>query len=89
MTYHYEQFDTALRLLSGRLEIAGAPTFNLVVCGGTALVATKLVIRATRDVDVVALADDYGELIDPAPLPEALERAAGRWRRIWGFQRIG
>jgi len=76
MTCQYEQFETALRLLSGRLEIAGAPTFNLVVCGGTALVATKLVIRATRDVDVVALADDYGELIDPAPLPEALERAA-------------
>ncbi|MGK2907721.1 MAG: DUF6036 family nucleotidyltransferase [Desulfuromonadales bacterium] len=76
MTYQYEQFDTALRLLNGRLDIADAPNFNLVVCGGTALVATKLVMRATRDVDVVALADDDGELIDPAPLPEALERAA-------------
>ncbi|WP_148896110.1 nucleotidyl transferase AbiEii/AbiGii toxin family protein [Geothermobacter ehrlichii] len=76
MTYQYEQFDTALRLLNGRLVIAGAPNFNLVVCGGTALVATELVMRATRDVDVVALADDDGELIDPAPLPEALERAA-------------
>ncbi len=76
MTYQYEQFDTALRLLNGRLDIAGAPNFNLVVCGGTALVATELVMRATRDVDVVALADDDGELIDPAPLPEALETAA-------------
>lgn len=76
MTFQYEQFDTALRLLSGRLDIAGAPNFNLVVCGGTALVATELVKRATRDVDVVAMADDDGGLIDPAPLPEALERAA-------------
>ena len=76
MTYQYDQFDTALRLLNGRLDIAGALNFNLVVCGGTALVATELVMRATRDVDVVALADDDGELIDPAPLPEALEKAA-------------
>jgi hypothetical protein len=76
MTYQYEQLDTALRLLNGRLDIAGAPNFNLVVCGETALVATKLVMRATRDVDVVALVDDHGELIDPAPLPEALERSA-------------
>lgn len=76
MTYQYEQFATALRLLNGRLVIEGAPKFNLVVCGGTALVATELVMRATRDVDVVALADDDGELIDPAPLPEALVAAA-------------
>ncbi len=76
MTYRYEQFHTALRLLNGRLEIANAPNFNLVVCGGTALVATKLVERATRDVDIVALANDDGELIDPAPLPMALGKAA-------------
>lgn len=76
MTYQYEQFDTALRLLNGRLDIAGAPTFNLVVCGGTALLATGMVMRATRDVDVVALANDEGELIDPEPLPDALALAA-------------
>ena len=76
MSYQYEQFDTALRLLNGRLDIAASPNFNLVVCGGTALVATELVMRTTRDVDVVAMADDNGELIDPAPLPEALATAA-------------
>lgn len=48
-----------------------------MVCGGTALVATELVIRATRDVDIVALADEEGLLIDPAPLPELLLEAAG------------
>lgn len=76
MSYQYEQFDTALRLLNGRLAIADFPNFNLVVCGGTALVATELVMRATRDVDIVAMADDEGGLIDPAPLPGALVTAA-------------
>ena len=76
MTYQYEQFETALRLLNGRLKIAGAPTFNLVVCGGTALIATELVQRATRDVDIIAMANDEGELIDPAPLPVLLVKAA-------------
>jgi hypothetical protein len=76
MSYQYEQFDTALRLLNGRLAIADSPNFHLVVCGGTALVAAELVLRATRDVDIVAMADDEGGLIDPAPLPGALVTAA-------------
>jgi len=76
MTYQYEQIDQALRLLNGRLSLAGAPRFNLIVCGGTALVATGLVLRATRDVDIVALMNDEGGLLDPAPLPRALLDAA-------------
>ena len=72
----FEQFETALRLLDGRLAIASAPTYTLVVCGGTALVATNLLQRATRDVDIVALADDSGRLMDPAPLPAPLISAA-------------
>ncbi len=76
MAYRYEQFETALRLLDGRLAIAGAPAFNLVVCGGTALVANQLVMCTTRDVDIVAMADEKGDLIDPAPLPDALVTAA-------------
>lgn len=70
------QFDSALKLLDGRLTLAGPNRFNIVVCGGTALVAMRLVERATRDVDIVALANDDGELIDPAPLPILLVRAA-------------
>jgi len=76
MTYQYEQFDKALRLLDGRLAIVNAPGYNLVVCGGTALIATELIMRTTRDVDIVAMADDKGGLIDPAPLPEQLINAA-------------
>ena len=76
MTHDYEKFNQALRLLNGRLELAGAPRFNLVVCGGSALAATGLVTRTTKDVDIVALMDDDGVLLDPAPLPQALVREA-------------
>lgn len=76
MTHDYEKFNQALLLLNGRLELAGAPRFNLVVCGGTALAATGLVPRMTKDVDIVALVDDEGDLLDPAPLPQALVREA-------------
>jgi len=76
MSPAYDDFDQALRLLNGRLALAGAPRFNLVVCGGTALLAAGLVLRTTRDVDVVALMDDRGVLLDPAPLPLILVRTA-------------
>ena len=76
MTFQFEQFDQALRLLSGRLSLTEATPYNLVVCGGTALVANELVMRATRDVDIVAMVDVNGNLVDPAPLPELLVEAA-------------
>ena len=47
-----------------------------MVCGGTALVATGLIMRATRDVDIVAMVDADGNLIDPAPLPAPLVEGA-------------
>lgn len=76
MTFDYEKINQALRLLNGRLSLAAAPRFNLVVCGGSALAATGLVLRTTKDVDVVALMDEEGVLLDPAPLPLALVNAA-------------
>jgi len=76
MTHDYEKFNQALHLLNGRLELAGTPRFNLVVCGGSALAATGLVTRTTKDVDIVALMDDDGVLLDPSPLPRALVREA-------------
>ncbi len=65
-----------LQLLSGRLVVAKTPQYNLVVCGGTALVATGLLHRATLNVDIVAMADENDNLIDPAPLPDSLMVAA-------------
>jgi len=85
MTLAYEQFEEAFRLLNGRLALAGAPQFRLVVCGGTALLATGLATRVTRDVDIVALADSNGNLIDPAPLPEPLVAAAKEVRGDLGL----
>lgn len=69
-------FDEALQLLNGRLALDGAPRYNLVVCGGTALNAMGLVSRTTKDVDIVALMDDNEVLLDPAPLPQPLVDAA-------------
>jgi hypothetical protein len=76
MTLKYEKFKQALQLLNGRLIMAGAPRFNIIVCGGSALIATGLLDRVTKDVDVVALMGEDGDLLDPAPLPQALVRAA-------------
>jgi hypothetical protein len=51
----------------------------LVLIGGSALIALRLVDRTTRDVDVLALRRG-SELVSPRPLPaalvEALERVA-------------
>ena len=47
-----------------------------MVCGGTALIAMGLYERTTRDVDILALSDDNGRLLDPAPLPPEIVRAA-------------
>jgi hypothetical protein len=44
---------------------------ELVVIGGSALLAVGLTTRATRDVDIVAFRSG-DSLVDPRPLPEAL-----------------
>lgn len=71
--------DNALLHLAALLEVGGkTERYSLVVCGGSALLACELVSRVTKDVDVVALRDDTGELVSPAPLPEAIINAAAR-----------
>lgn len=62
----------AFTLLSKRLDTNGSPAINLVVCGGSALIATGLVMRTTKDVDVAALIDDQRNVLDPEPLPDYL-----------------
>ena len=63
-------------MLDGRLKMNKSCSFSIVVCGGTALNAMRLIRRTTKDVDVVALMDSHNQLIDPAPLPEELIVAA-------------
>lgn len=71
--------DQALGLLSKILEARGAPTQRLIVCGGSALIATRLIPReTTKDVDIVALLNEKEQLVDPEPLPEVLLQACAQ-----------
>lgn len=59
-------------LLGGYLARVGQAPVSLVVCGGSALIATGLVLRTTKDVDVVAMLDEDGLLLEAEPLPPDL-----------------
>ena len=64
-------------MLNEQLVLTDAPATEIVVCGGSALIATDLVPRTTQDVDIVALMK--GEvLVDSEPLPDYLLEAADR-----------
>jgi hypothetical protein len=59
----------------GEQLAAESQRMSIVVAGGTAMNLLGFVDRPTQDVDVLALADDAGQLMPPDPLPEALARA--------------
>lgn len=70
------QLNQALEALSAQLQAKGKRR-ELVVIGGSGLIALGLIERATKDVDVVALASEQG--LEPAdPLPADLKEAADR-----------
>jgi hypothetical protein len=75
--------DGVLTALGEQLRSMAAPQ-ELVIIGGSALLALGLVRRATRDVDVLAIARD-GELVSADPLPEALQRARDRVAHDFGL----
>jgi hypothetical protein len=58
--------------------------FELVVIGGSALVAMDLIDRSTRDVDVLALMT-RGALVTAEPLPAPVSAAAQRVARDFGL----
>lgn len=81
-----ETREHAERLLSGLGEHLAAANerFELVVVGGSGLLALGEIERSTRDVDLVALRN--GEELNPAkPLPEPLRLAAERVARDFGL----
>jgi hypothetical protein len=80
-----ESLELAFGLLSGRLDLMQAAALRLVVCGGSALIATGLRARTTHDADVLALMNAAGELVSPAPLPEFLVEAAAQVARDLGL----
>lgn len=72
-----EKLNHALQLLNEQLILLSAPHTELIVCGGSALLAMHLVNRTTQDVDVVALMRD-GVLVTAEPLPPHLVTAVER-----------
>lgn len=68
-----ETIDLLLGALADQLQALGSQ-FEIVVIGGSALTALGLVKRATRDVDLLAIAV-AGELHCAEPLPQALVAA--------------
>jgi hypothetical protein len=79
-----ETLDTILGALDEQLGDLGKQQ-EIVVIGGSALTALGLVRRATRDVDLVAIAED-GELRPANPLPEALREARDRVARDFDLE---
>jgi Nucleotidyltransferase of unknown function (DUF6036) len=78
-----DQVDQLLRALSEQLERTGSQ-FELVVVGGSALLALGLIARPTKDVDVVALRK--AEVLEKAdPLPVDLRDARDRVARDFGL----
>jgi hypothetical protein len=77
------RMDQALHALEEQLR-ATRESFELVVIGGSALQALRLIDRATRDVDVLALADGK-DLLSADPFPAELTAAANRVARDFGL----
>ncbi len=74
-----ETLDVILGALAEQLQSL-ADQQEIVVIGGSALTALGLVNRATKDVDLLAIADN-GELRPAEPLPEPLRIARARVAR--------
>jgi hypothetical protein len=66
-----------LKLLDEQLGLLTKEKFDLVVCGGSALIALDLVNRTTKDIDVIASIKNK-QMVDPEPLPECLVKAAAK-----------
>lgn len=76
MAIDKNRVEVALAALGEQLQLAGEQ-LELVVIGGSGLLALGLIDRTTRDVDVVALRRG-DQLVDPRPLPQALLDARDR-----------
>jgi hypothetical protein len=74
-----ETVDVILGALADQLQSLGDQQ-EIVVIGGSALTALGLIKRPTKDVDLLAIAND-GELRSAEPMPEALLTARARVAR--------
>lgn len=83
MAFHNkEEIDQVLSALGEQLTAMKKPSVDLLVCGGSALHALRLVTRPTKDVDVVALLSETpadGLAMHTAkPFPPHLVEAAAK-----------
>jgi len=82
MFHNKEDVDQALGALGEQLAAIKSAPWDILVCGGSALQALSLVLRTTKDVDVLALVSgDAGTLETAKPLPEPLVQAAKKVAR--------
>jgi hypothetical protein len=81
-----DSLERAFKLLSGRLDLMQTEPVRLVLCGGSALIATGLRQRTTNDADVVAMLSSTGELVNPDPLPPFLLQASAQVARDLGLK---
>lgn len=70
MFHNKGDVDQALRALGEQLAALKSAPFDLLVCGGSALQALGLVLRTTKDVDILAVVSgDSAALGNAQPLP--------------------
>jgi hypothetical protein len=81
-----ERLNEALALLGETLAATKEPRLALVVCGGSAIVIQRFVLRTTEDVDVLALLDETDTLVTPVPLPPTVQTAAANIARLLGLK---
>lgn len=80
----HQALTAALHQLNEQLYLQDAPVVELVVCGGSALIATGLVLRTTHDVDILAFIESQ-TIRDSEPLPDYLVLAARNVARNMGL----
>ncbi|MDX6770041.1 MAG: DUF6036 family nucleotidyltransferase [Elusimicrobiota bacterium] len=76
-----DEIDRVLSALGEHLAAQQAPPLDLLVCGGSALHALRLVKRTTKDVDIIALVKDETVLNTAKTLPSYLLQAAKKVER--------
>lgn len=75
------KLNMALSLLNEQLIVQDSPEVEIVVCDGSALIATGLVPRTTQDIDIIALITAKIRRTSE-PLPEYLVTAANKVGKI-------
>jgi len=87
MLSNAEQVKRLLRALSEKMESHRCRPVGLVVCGGAAMNVAGLVERPTRDIDVLATAEDRlgGTELRPAELPDDLRECVRQVAQEFGL----